>query len=65
MTSGRLMAQAATLIRSSPSLGSGTSRVTIFLLSQSCENNYLGRSVLGNVHALHRRGNGGEAAHNA
>lgn len=31
MTSGRLMAQAATLIRSSPSLGSGTSRVTIFI----------------------------------
>ena len=31
MTSGRLMAQAETLIRSSPSLGSGTSRVTIFI----------------------------------
>ena len=31
MTSGRLIAQAATLIRSSPSLGSGTARVTIFI----------------------------------
>jgi hypothetical protein len=58
---GRDLDQKLSLLR----LGNITRHDLHHLPFQSCENNYLGRSVLGNVHALHRRGNGGEAAHNA
>lgn len=58
---GRDLDQKLSLLR----LGNITRHDLHHLPFQSCENNYLGRSVLGNVHALHRRGNGGEAAYNA